>query len=109
MNIDSYAFMHEVKRKFKTEIVQEYKFHPKRKWRIDYYLPEFGLAIEVEGGSFSQGRHVRGVGFRNDITKYNEITAAGLSLIRIIPQDLNKAATFDLIKRCIEILKPKQF
>jgi len=105
MNIDSYAFMHEVKRKFKTEIVQEYKFHPKRKWRIDYYLPEFGLAIEVEGGSFSQGRHVRGVGFRHDIEKYNEITAAGLSLIRVTYSTLNKKETFDLIERCINITK----
>lgn len=97
------AFISEIKRIFKTEIVREYKFHPVRKWRIDYYLPEYGIAIEVEGGSYINGRHVRGEGFRNDIEKYNQITAAGLMLIRVIPQDLNKQSTFELIKQCIAV------
>lgn len=102
-------FIQEIKRIFQTEIVKEYKFHPVRKWRIDYYLPTYGIAIEVEGGSFSNGRHVRGSGFRNDIEKYNEITAAGLMLIRVIPQNLNKKSTFDLIERCMKHSKPCPF
>jgi len=102
------AFIQEIQRRFDTHVVEEYKFHPKRKWRIDFYLPEFGLAIELEGGIFTQGRHTRGSGFMADIKKYNEITAAGLSLIRVTYSTLNKNSTFDLIGRCINVLKPKE-
>ena len=84
------TFIQEIKRRFNTGVIEEYKFHPKRRWRIDFYLPEYGLAIELEGGIFTQGRHTRGSGFIGDIEKYNEITAAGLSLIRVTYQTLNK-------------------
>ena len=30
------------------ELVAEYKFHPTRKWRVDYWHNS-GVAIEVEG------------------------------------------------------------
>ena len=29
---------------------KEFRFHPLRLWRVDYYFPEFGLAVEKEGG-----------------------------------------------------------
>jgi hypothetical protein len=31
----------------------EHKFHPKRRWRIDYYLPTLRIGIEIEGGVWS--------------------------------------------------------
>ena len=34
----------------KLEPVREYIFHPKRKWRFDFYFPERKLAVEIEGG-----------------------------------------------------------
>lgn len=109
MKIQDIAFIQEVKRRFDTDVVTEYKFHPKRRWKVDFYLPEFGLCIEKEGGIWSDGRHVHPSGFLSDCTKYNEITAAGLSLIRVTTQNINKSETFDLIKRCIEVLKNKPF
>ena len=105
MIIQDIAFIQEVKRRFDTEVVTEYKFHPKRRWRVDFYLPEFGLCIEKEGGIWSGGRHTNSTGFLGDIEKYNEITAAGLSLIRVTTKSINKAETFDLIHRCIIRIK----
>ena len=32
------------------EIVKEFKFHPKRKWRFDYAFPFLMIAVEVDGG-----------------------------------------------------------
>ena len=32
---------------------REYRFHPTRKWRSDFYWPEYNLLCEIEG----RGRH----------------------------------------------------
>lgn len=62
--------------------VKDYKFHPTRKWRIDFYNPETKVAVEIEGGAYTNGRHTRGSGFIKDSEKYNEITKAGIRLLR---------------------------
>lgn len=41
----------------KVECVKEFKFHPVRKWRFDYAVPEYKIALEVEGGVWTGGRH----------------------------------------------------
>lgn len=64
------------------KLVAEYKFHPTRRWRIDYWH-ESGVAIEVEGSIFRQGRHTRGSGFMADMEKYNALAERGILLFRI--------------------------
>jgi very-short-patch-repair endonuclease len=62
------------------EPVREYTFHPKRKWRFDFYLPEIKLAVEVEGGM--NGRHQRIGGFTGDCHKYNAAAMMGIVVLR---------------------------
>lgn len=78
----------------------EFKFHKVRRWRIDFYFESENkkLALEVEGGVFTQGRHTRGKGFYNDMQKYNQFSVYGIYLIRVMPKELLKEETFDLIK-----------
>ena len=33
----------------KVDCVKEFKFHPVRKWRFDYAVPEHKIALEVDG------------------------------------------------------------
>lgn len=80
----------------------EYRFHPKRKWRFDYCWPENKLALEVEGGVWTGGRHTRGSGFVKDIEKYNSACELGYRVIRCVPTDLLKEKTFELIKNCLK-------
>ena len=54
--------------------VPELAFHPTRKWRFDYAWPAKMVALEVEGGTYTGGRHTRGAGYANDIAKYNIAT-----------------------------------
>lgn len=51
--------------------VPEYRFHPIRRWRFDYANVETKTAIEIEGGVYSRGRHVRPIGYIKDMEKYN--------------------------------------
>jgi len=64
------------------EFVKEYKFHKKRKWRIDYFLPELKTGIEIEGGVWIQGRHTRGQGYINDCEKYNQALLCDIRVLR---------------------------
>ena len=82
--------------------VRELKFHPVRRWRFDYAIPEHKIAVEVEGGVWTQGRHTRPRGFLGDMDKYNTATALGWRVLRVTPDTLTTGATLDLIRRTIE-------
>ena len=68
--------------------VREHRFHDERLWRFDYAWPEERLALEVEGGVWTRGRHTRGGGFLEDLAKYNEAAVMGWRLIRVTPAQL---------------------
>ncbi len=81
--------------------VKEYKFHPTRRWRFDYAVPEHKVALEVEGGVWTQGRHTRPKGFIGDIEKYNTATVMGWRVLRVTPDNLYTQATLDLLQQAI--------
>ena len=80
----------------------EYKFHPERKWRYDYAWPDAKVALEVEGGVWSGGRHTSARGFLKDMEKYNAAAALGWKVLRTTPGDLLRLATVKMVKdaRC---------
>ncbi len=65
---------------------REVKFHPTRKWRFDYAWVNEKVAVEVEGGIYSGGRHVRGAGYEKDMEKYNHAQLLGWTVLRYTPQ-----------------------
>lgn len=85
------------------EPTPEYRFHPVRKWRIDYYFEANGrkVGLEVEGGVWTGGRHTRGKGFAGDMEKYNAAAGIGITIVRVVPRDLLKIETFNLIKKTL--------
>lgn len=85
----------------KVECVREFRFHPGRKWRFDFAIPEYKIALEVEGGVWTGGRHTSPKGFLGDIEKYNMATLMGWRVFRTTPGDLYKKKTLDLMKSAI--------
>ncbi len=85
-----------------AECVREYRFHPTRMWRFDYAIPGHKIAVEVEGGVWTAGRHVRPKGFLGDIEKYNAAAAMGWRVLRVTPDTLLSGATIDLIRRTMD-------
>jgi very-short-patch-repair endonuclease len=62
---------------------REFRFAPDRRWRFDFAWPEIKLAVEVEGGIWTNGRHNRGKGMEADMTKYNRATVLGWRVLRV--------------------------
>jgi very-short-patch-repair endonuclease len=61
--------------------VPEHRFSDRR-WRFDFAYPSIKLAIEIEGGLYTGGRHTRGAGYEKDLEKYNSATLLGWRLLR---------------------------
>lgn len=80
--------------------IEEYVFHPKRKWRLDFFFPEFGgIAVEIEGGY--GGRHQRMGGFTEDAYKYNAAAKMGIRVMRYTTQMVMNG---DAINDVLEIM-----
>lgn len=65
------------------ELVREHQFNLDRKWRFDFAHLETCVAIEIEGGTWSGGRHTRGAGYSKDCEKYNTATELGWEVFRL--------------------------
>lgn len=62
---------------------REYRLALDRKWRLDFAWPEQKVALEVEGGIWTQGRHSRGAGMTEDMSKYNRAIVLGWRVFRV--------------------------
>ena len=80
----------------------EFQFYPDRKWRTDLAWPKYKLAVEIEGGAWTQGRHTRGSGFIKDMAKYNALEMLGFHLLRFTPTELKNGYAGRMIKEFIE-------
>lgn len=83
--------------------VTEHRFEPERRWRFDYAWPEAKIALEVEGGIYTGGRHTSSAGFVKDMAKYNRAAVLGWRVLRIEPKHLLTLATAQMVKeaRCV--------
>ena len=53
-----------------------------RDWRFDVAIPEYQIAVELDGGTWIQGRHSRGAGVISDMDKINAATVRGWRVLR---------------------------
>ena len=83
------------------EPTNEYRFHETRKWRFDFAWPNKKIALEIEGGVYTKGRHTRGKGFENDCIKYNTATEQGWSVFRYSTHQIKKGIAILQIQRVL--------
>ena len=80
---------------------REHRFHPKRRWRFDFAWPDVMLAVEVEGGTWSKGRHTRGRGFAADCEKYNEAAMLGWKVLRFTGDMVNNWSALETVREAL--------
>jgi very-short-patch-repair endonuclease len=63
--------------------VRQHRFMaPEREFQFDWCLPERLLAVEIDGGRWVNGAHVRGEHFHSDSVKYTEAALRGWRVMR---------------------------
>jgi very-short-patch-repair endonuclease len=79
----------------------EYQFHPSRKWRFDFAFPDEKVAIECEGGTWTNGRHTRGSGFQKDLEKYNQAALLGWTVLRFTGRMIADGTALQTIEQAL--------
>jgi hypothetical protein len=82
--------------------IPEYRFAPPRRWRFDYAWPDHRLALEIEGGTWTGGRHVRARGYERDCEKYSEAALRGWCVLRVTSAMLRDGRALALLQRALE-------
>lgn len=82
---------------------REYRFAPPRMWRIDFAWPAQKVAVEIEGGVWTNGRHTRGSGFVADCEKYNAATLAGWKVLRFTEGTVLDGSAVELVARLLRV------
>ena len=89
---------------------REYRFHPERKWRSDFMVgqnyawPVRGrYLIEIDGGAWTAGRHVRGKGFEGDLEKLNAAALLGFRVLRFTPAMVEDGRALAVIRDALGI------
>lgn len=70
-------------------------------WRFDFAWPELMLAVEVEGGGWTQGRHTRGEGFLADLKKYGAGQRLGWTIYRTAGELIKSGEALQTIEHLI--------
>lgn len=86
---------------------REYRFHGERKWRVDFAFPGIRLAVEIEGGTWSGGRHTRGAGYEADLEKYNALAMAGWRVLRFTTAMVSSGAAINAVSEMFARLEKK--
>ena len=81
-------------------LTPEYQFAPKRKFRMDYFGDWNGIrfAVELEGGIYIRGRHLRPGGFLRDMEKYNLAAQLGIFVFRVPSHNISSEWLSPIIK-----------
>lgn len=80
------------------EPVREYQFMTGRRYRIDFaFLGDKLVAVEIEGGIWTNGRHSRGKGMEDDMRKYNFLAAQGWRLFRFSTAMVHSGEAIDVV------------
>lgn len=81
--------------------VREYQFARPRRFRFDFCWQSHNLAVEVDGGIWTQGRHTRGSGVIGDCEKSFYAALRGWLVVRVTPDHIRSGEAISWVERLI--------
>lgn len=85
-----------------TGWVREHPVCEGRRWRFDFAWPDRQIAVEIDGGIWTRGRHVRGVGIEADHEKLAAAAIAGWRVLRVSPGQVTAGIALGWIERVLQ-------
>lgn len=83
--------------------VREYRFEPPRRYRFDFAWPDFRVAVECEGATYTSGRHTRGKGFEADCEKLNDAAVQGWLVLRVTKRMIDEGKALEYVERALAL------
>ena len=87
---------------------REYRFAPPPRWQFNFAWPDRKIALEIEGGSYVGGRHVRGAGFEADCVKYAAAMLLKWTVLRLTGRMVKDGRALALLERILANTEPVQ-
>ena len=72
------------------DLYAEYRFIPPRRFRFDFACPDSKVAIECQGGIWTQGRHSRGSGLMSEYEKLSLAASQGWLVFLLSREMINE-------------------
>lgn len=104
------ALLQQIRAARVSEPARQFAFCPGRRWRADFAWQDMDrdfnvvprLLVEVDGGTWSGGRHTRGAGYESDCEKLNEAALLGWRVLRVTGAHIKSGQAIAWIKRAID-------
>ncbi|WP_303678265.1 hypothetical protein [Ralstonia mannitolilytica] len=85
-----------------TGFEREHRFAPPRRWKFDFANPALMVALEVEGGTWTRGRHCTGKGYAADCEKYSTAAVMGWRVLRFTTDQVKSGMALQMLRQAIE-------
>lgn len=72
-----------------------------RKWRFDFAWPDERVAVEIQGGVWTRGKHGRGAGIVKDYEKGNAACVLGWRVLKGDASMIRDGSLIDALKQCL--------
>jgi len=89
------------------EPVREHRFC-ERRFRFDLAWEDRMMAVEVQGGVWSQGQHVRGRGYQRDCEKLNTATLLGWRVFWVTGDMIHSGLALTWVEQALGISRNRK-
>lgn len=94
------TFLEDVHKLGLPEPAQQVKFHPARKWMVDFVWHKQGLAVEINGGTWGGG-HSRGAAVAKEYEKLNTLNLWGWRVLVFDTAMVNDGTAAEVVKSAL--------
>lgn len=81
----------------------EATFAPGRRWRWDLSWPDYRVAVEIQGGVWTGGRHTRGKGYTNDCAKLCQGQLLGWLVLWVTTDQVRSGEALATVERALAL------